>query len=257
MRFDGGRLKLEWGVLNARPGQEVEDLVWWDEERVVGFAGLYAFGPPDIEIAGMVDPQWRRRGIATALLDSALPICRARGFVRALLVVPRASEAGRNLALARGALDHAEHGLDLFDAPLDGPSDRGVTLRTATRADVPTVSRLLAAAFGGPPDQVKDIVVSAAEQTLLIDKDGSPIGTVRLTFDDAYGGIYGFAIDPQWQGRGIGRDVLRRLCHQLRSQGVQRVHLEVAVDNDRALGLYTSIGFRQTSTEDYYTLPLL
>jgi ribosomal protein S18 acetylase RimI-like enzyme len=34
------------------------------------------------------------------------------------------------------------------------------------------------------------------------------------------------------------------------------VHLEVAVDNDHALGLYTSLGFAPISTEDYYTLPL-
>jgi ribosomal protein S18 acetylase RimI-like enzyme len=30
----------------------------------------------------------------------------------------------------------------------------------------------------------------------------------------------------------------------------------VAVDNDRALGLYTSIGFTPVTTEDYFALPL-
>ena len=33
------------------------------------------------------------------------------------------------------------------------------------------------------------------------------------------------------------------------------VHLEVATDNDRALSLYTSLGFRPVITEDYYALP--
>src|SRR5437660_1370056 len=56
---DGGRLKLEWGVLRARSGLEVEDLLWWDGERLVGFLGLYAFGPATVEIAGMVDPDAR------------------------------------------------------------------------------------------------------------------------------------------------------------------------------------------------------
>jgi ribosomal protein S18 acetylase RimI-like enzyme len=42
----------------------------------------------------------------------------------------------------------------------------------------------------------------------------------------------------------------------LREEGAARVHLEVSVDNDRALGLYTSIGFTQMITEDYYALPL-
>jgi ribosomal protein S18 acetylase RimI-like enzyme len=37
---------------------------------------------------------------------------------------------------------------------------------------------------------------------------------------------------------------------------VTRLHLEVEVNNDRALGLYTSLGFTPTSTEDYFDIPL-
>jgi ribosomal protein S18 acetylase RimI-like enzyme len=33
------------------------------------------------------------------------------------------------------------------------------------------------------------------------------------------------------------------------------VHLEVATDNDRALHLYTSLGFTPATIEDYYALP--
>jgi ribosomal protein S18 acetylase RimI-like enzyme len=33
------------------------------------------------------------------------------------------------------------------------------------------------------------------------------------------------------------------------------VHLEVTVDNDRALNLHTSLGFTRVATEDYYALP--
>jgi hypothetical protein len=41
---DGGRLKLEWGTLRARSGDQVEDLLWWEDGRVLGFLGVYAFG---------------------------------------------------------------------------------------------------------------------------------------------------------------------------------------------------------------------
>ena len=68
--------------------------------------------------------------------------------------------------------------------------------------------------------------------------------------------MHGFVIDPAHQGRGIGRDVLRRACVELRARGASRVALEVAVENERALGLYTSIGFQPVLTEDYYRLPL-
>jgi len=57
---DGGRLKLEWRVLRVRSGREVEDLLWWDGGRCLGFLGLYAFGAP----AGRDRHRAARRGVA-------------------------------------------------------------------------------------------------------------------------------------------------------------------------------------------------
>jgi ribosomal protein S18 acetylase RimI-like enzyme len=253
LAVDGGRLKLEWGVLRSRRGQDVEDVLWWQGDQLVGYLGLYVFGPPTVEIAGMVDPAWRRHGVATALLDAALPLCRGRGYEQVLLIVPRSSVGGRCLAVARGAaLEHSEHALVLPGTPLAGPSDPRVSLRQAVPADAPAFNELYAAAFGSPASNGPGLT---APGSLVVEFEGRVVGTVRLSHDDGTGGVYGFAVSPAWQGRGIGRDVLRRVCHQLRDEGAQSVHLEVAVDNDRALGLYTSLGFVQVSTEDYYALP--
>lgn len=257
LAVDGGRLKLEWGVLNARAGRDVEDVLWWDGDRLLGFVGLYAFSPPTVELAGMVDPAARRRGIGTELIDAALPVCRDRGYAQVLLVTPRSSAAGEAFALGRGAvLEHSEHALVLAGPPAGGPHDPQVSLRRATPADASEISRLLTAAFGGAPPAVLERLASESARTLLAEVGGSAVGTVRLTRENDMGSVYGFAVDPAWQGRGIGRDVLRRVCRQLRQEGAQRVCLEVAVENERALGLYTSIGFDQATTEDYYALPL-
>lgn len=56
VRADGGRLKLEWGILRAREGRIVEDFLWWEDDQLLGFLGLYAVKPPTVEIAGMVAP---------------------------------------------------------------------------------------------------------------------------------------------------------------------------------------------------------
>ena len=70
-------------------------------------------------------------------------------------------------------------------------------------------------------------------------------GVPRLTLYDGSGDL----------SRGIGRDVLHRLCRSARADGATSVHLEVATDNGRALHLYTSLGFTPVTTEDYYALP--
>lgn len=251
---DGGRLKLEWGRLRGRSGDRVEDLLWWEGERLRGFLGLYGFGGP-VELAGMVAPSARGRGIGTALLDAATTVCQSQGHDRALLIVPRTSVAGRRLAERRGAvLDHSEHALMLSGDPAGGSRRLGVSLRASTRADVPLVSRWLEQDFGtGPPD-LDARLDSPRERTLLVERDGSPIGTLRLHRDTTGASIYGFVIDKDWRGRGFGREALRQACEQLRGEGAERVGLDVDVENDRALGLYTSVGFEPVATEDYYSL---
>jgi ribosomal protein S18 acetylase RimI-like enzyme len=253
---DGGRLKLEWGSLRSRDRDQVQDLLWWQDGQLLGFLGMYRFGS-STELTGMVAPAARRRGIATALLTTALSLCADRGHHRPLLVVPRTSAAGKAMALGRGAvLDHSEHALVLLAEPGGGASDPRVCLREAVPADALVVSQLLEEGFGHPATGVAEMLASDQERALLVEVDASPVGTLRLTHQGDDAGIYGFVVAPAWRGQGIGRDVLRRVCQQLRAEGARRIGLEVAVDNDRALGLYISVGFTSVATEDYYALPV-
>ena len=244
---DGGRLKLEWNALRHRAGDRVEDVLWWDGDRLLGFLGIYAHGAPELELAGMVDPSARRQGIGTALLDAARPLLAEREHDAVLLVVPRPSTGGRALAERRGGrLEHSEHALELHGEPAEVPSNPAISVRAATPADREPLREILRLAFGWEPREAVDA------NTLTIELDGRPIGAARLETTDGRAGIYGFAIHPDHQGHGYGRDALHRLC---RWAGTPIVHLEVATDNDRALGLYTSVGFRPVITEDYYALP--
>lgn len=241
---DGGRLKLEHAVLAGDP-ERVQCFLRWDGDRLVGFAGAYDFG--GLEIAGMVAPDARRQGIGSALLDAALAEKNT-----ALLVVPSGSAAGRALAQRRGgALSHSEHFLVLGDTPV-GPEDLAVAVREAGPADWPEVRRVLRAAFGWePPEQHGD---RPGDTTLVIERGREVVGTVRLSARGEAAGVYGLAVDPSYQGQGIGRDVLGRVCRRLRGDGCERVTLEVETRNEHALRLYTASGFVREAGEDYWVV---
>lgn len=253
---DGGRLKLELRSLDALTGRDPRLALRWDESRLIGFAGIYAFGNTrTAEIAGAVDPAARRQGIGSALLDAVLSVCERSGFTRALLVTPRNDAGGREFAAGRGAvLDHSEHAMMLPGPPADGPTNPALTVRPAAADDIPAIASIMSATFDFVPDDVADRLHQPTDRTYVVDLAGEVVATARLAFADEVGSIYGFAVAPDQQGRGIGRDVLRRCCRTLRDQGASRVTLEVEVDNDRALGLYTSVGFQRVLTEDYYAL---
>lgn len=253
--LDGGRLKLEYGVLERRPAEEVNDLFFERDGVLVGFCGLYAFGGPQAEITGMVDPAFRAQGIGTALVVEMLNLCRARSIEEVLLVTP----AGHPGALGivehfTGTFDHAEHALELHQVHGDAQEPENLTLRRATSDDRAIVERLLADGFGALSHPVS--FDHDEEPTMLCFLKEVPIATVRLHHEGATLGIYGFTVDPAHQGHGIGRAILHRLCSEALAHGVSTVHLEVSVDNDRALGLYTSLGFELVTTEHYWNLPL-
>jgi ribosomal protein S18 acetylase RimI-like enzyme len=260
---DGGRLKLEWPTLHDRPTGQVQDVLWWDGTgRLRGFTGVYAFAAGQAELAGMVDPAARRRGIGSALLGAALAICTERGFAARLLVVPRTGAGGAAFASRHGGtLEHSEHALVLdegSDAEPDGAPaaarEAAITLRPAGPADVPTVAELLTSLGTGAAD-VTARLRADLERTFVAELGGEIVATMRLSRRADEGAVHGFVVSEALRGRGIGRRALRLGCQRLRADGARRIGLEVAVDNEHALGLYTALGFVPVITEDYYAMP--
>lgn len=260
---DGGRLKLEWPSLRSRPGGLVSDFCWKVDGRLVGFAGIYQWRPVELEICGMVHPRWRRRGIAARLYDAVAASVTERQPSRALLIVDRASEAGRRLSLSRGGeLDHSEHRMQQRREPASSPAARQVRVRDASRSDAAFVARCLAAAFGEEPplaDEGDDSWVRRhTEGTKVIElaRSGERVGVLRVEQEGSVASIYGFAVLPEHQRHGYGYEALCTVTRELHRAGVGTVSLEVLSDNDSALSLYERCGFDRVGTEDYYAMPV-
>ena len=61
------------------------------------------------------------------------------------------------------------------------------------------------------------------------------------------------AIDPKYQGNGLGRYLLQQVLQQMHEQKAQRFFLEVRESNQGALHLYQTFGFVEVGIrEDYY-----
>ncbi len=255
---DGGRLKLEWNTLRHRPAGEVNDLLVWDGGRLVGFCGLYVFGR-EPEVAGAVDPDHRRQGVGSALLERALKHVGRHGATKVLLVTPATTGAGRRFALGKGAtIDHSEHHLELVGPPVGPPSPRpstaGLRVRAAEVGDLGSIVPILEDAFGDGASDAGQ--AGPSDLALVVERAGDVVGSLRVELAGTSAGIYGLAVRPDLRGQGIGRAVLYEVCLEARRRGAQSVTLEVETDNDHALGLYTSVGFERRTTEDYFALPV-
>lgn len=75
-------------------------------------------------------------------------------------------------------------------------------------------------------------------------------GVLSAAADEAH--ILNICIAPEYQGRGHGRRLLRRLLDLARWHKVQQVFLEVRPSNPRAIALYREEGFNEIGHRPNY-----
>jgi ribosomal-protein-alanine N-acetyltransferase len=78
-------------------------------------------------------------------------------------------------------------------------------------------------------------------------------GVFSLAVDECH--LLNICIHPDWQGRGLGHKLMRRLIKLARQQGAENVFLEVRESNTLARALYRRMGFLVVGRrKDYYPL---
>lgn len=91
----------------------------------------------------------------------------------------------------------------------------------------------------------------AKSKVYIIEKDGVAIGNISYELkggDHAY--LNGFVVIPDFQGQGIGREVLARILEELKN--MRRIDLATHPHNAKAIRLYLSFGFIIESWKDNY-----
>lgn len=75
---------------------------------------------------------------------------------------------------------------------------------------------------------------------------GVIVGCAALRNVDGHVHLVNVMVDPDCEGRGIGRELVTTLCHRAIFAG-QDVYLDVLDDAVRARAMYQSLGFRQVA----------
>lgn len=98
--------------------------------------------------------------------------------------------------------------------------------------------------------------LAAANAVLLVAEVGGEIaGYALIAFrrGSAIARLYSIAIHPDYQGRNLGRTLLKDSEKIARSTGAECMRLEVRARNRRAITLYEAHGYQRFSRiEDYY-----
>lgn len=238
---------------------EVDQVEWFEHDgALIGAAMLGG----DTELA--VDPGHRGRGFGREILAAVVapgagvwahgdhPAARAlaaeRGMVRERVLLQlraRLDDAATRTvaALPEGVtVDGFREGVD---------EDAWVALNARTFATHPEQGRITRETL--LPRLAEN---GSANFLIARDEDGSMVGYCWLKLaDDGLGEIYVLGVDPGRAGRGLGRALLAAGLARLRELGIEESALYVEADNEPALRLYRSFGYRDHTIDVLYRMP--
>jgi len=154
---------------------------------------------------------------------------------------------------------------------MDKADSGGFLIRAAEPDDAPAISALLGrvGTFEGTLQMPDMPIASRIEMLQRVDPHGCRLVAVAGIEVVGMAGLHtqqpslrrshvrglGIAIAPEWQGRGAGRQLMARLLDWAdRWAGVLRIELWVHVDNERAIALYSSLGFVEEGRHKAYAL---
>jgi [ribosomal protein S18]-alanine N-acetyltransferase len=81
------------------------------------------------------------------------------------------------------------------------------------------------------------------------------VGYVGLMFVEEEAHVTTVAVAPEYQGRGIGTQIMLGAVRIAQEEGARQISLEVAVGNERAQALYRRFGFVPVGVrKGYYQL---
>lgn len=100
---------------------------------------------------------------------------------------------------------------------------------------------------------VRDLTSRGACHYVLIDQQQRLLGYFYAQNIVGEVTLLNIAVAPQWQGKGIGRELIQGFLTICEQHGAESAWLEARASNQKALNLYQSEGFNEVDRRrDYY-----
>lgn len=95
-------------------------------------------------------------------------------------------------------------------------------------------------------DPNKDIRLARekpASDILVGELDGEIVASVMVGHDGHRGALYYVSVDPDHQGKGYGRQVMRHAEDWLKGEGIWKLNLLLRADNEKIRAFYETLGY--------------
>lgn len=255
--YDRLSIRLCWSDLNSRPKDEVNDFLYYEDEKLIGFLGLYDLHDTrEIEISGMVHPDFRRKGIFTSLTLEVVKECRKRGIPKILFICEKTSASGKEYVGSSGAIYKvSEYKMILDEEKFKNVEKPSLQFRKAKSEDSQARIDILFKCFGIEIEDKEEFdknPYNAIRNSYVGEVEGKVVANVSANNTDGEIYIHALGVLSEFRGRGYGKELLSLTVEKMLQEQHNNITLEVACQNENALTLYKKSGFEVETAYDYY-----
>ena len=253
-KIDGNDIPIYPNLLTQqRPTPS--NLLLYEQSQLIGFLSLFFFYENGCELILLVDPDWRRLGLARKLIQAIIPLLRIEKIKR--IILPAPTKCGQPWLPAQGfTYEHSEYELTLPANHILTPIKPRLIVRDTMLTDTAVIASIDAACFptGSPPPiaHFQQLIKNPSYTILLAFLKQQAIGKVHIFWGENCCRLSDIGILPQQQNEGYGSEMLYSCINYIQNKQKFPIHLDVETSNHSALNLYYRLGFKINNACDYW-----
>lgn len=258
--YDGSKLKLDRCMLENRISEEINDILCYDGNNLIGYLGLCEIikGSSEIEATVFVDPEYRNQAVFSKLLLKAKEICSNRKIEKILLIGYQSCEKSGIIAKERAyKVDHNEYAMELKKADWCSSENFNLTFRRAVNRDIKELVFLDMIGFNLSQKEAEGFYKDKTMlECYIAEVNDKPVGSITVAREPDEFIIYGLVVSPMFRKKGYGHEILDYALDIGFSDGFTKARLEVEDHNKVAIKLYRGAGFKIVDKYSYYEIKL-
>ena len=227
------------------------------DHQTVGFLSVYADEPGQAEVSVYVLPDYRRQGIASALLQEFFKIAEKYDLSQIEYISEVKFLADHPTFAEKFDYDLKETEIWLEQAAGTFPEEEkeGVEVLLGRKEMVAEIAAFQSQIFEMPMDTALHYASQALESPdsllYVLKKAGQIVASCSVDTSFGSNHLFALAVDQAFQGQGLGSHLVSSILNDLSGRNGQVCQIVVEAQNTGALRLYERLGFKRKSEAVY------
>lgn len=234
------------------------NILYYDNDLLIGYLRTYFFYTNACEVAVMVDPDFRRRGIARAMLNEIIPILQIEQIKNLYFSTPK----GLNqdwLEELKFTFHGSERQMQYNPQKPISVTFKPAAIRLASQKDIPVLIEIDDLCFPNKkPDAeevFRNLLTSSNCSIFVLTQDNKIVGKAHVFKESDRARITDIGVLPEYRGRGLASTLIKYCINHALINNKSKIVLDVELTNESALKLYDGLGFEITNAHDYWCTP--